>query len=64
MMKSGNYEAPDNAVMSSTLLISLPHVVNMHFLLRSLQYIFLSDGERKCPILTQNTTKYIICFYI
>jgi len=28
--------------MSSTLLISLPHVVNMHFVLRNLHSIFLN----------------------
>ena len=61
-MKSGNYEASESAVMSSMLLISQPHVVNMHVVLPSLQHVFLSDGERQNPTLTQNTTKYIIFF--
>lgn len=58
-MESGNYEAPDSAVMFSMLLISLSHVVNMHFVLRNHQYIFLNDGERQSPTLTQNKRKYI-----
>ena len=61
-MKSGNYEAPDSAVISSMLLISLPHVVNMHFVLRNLRSIFLNDGERQSPTLTQNKTKYIYTY--
>jgi len=60
-MKSGNYEAPDSAVMSTLLLIFLPHVVNTHFVHRNLQYIFLSDGERQSP-LSHKTQQNILFF--
>jgi hypothetical protein len=62
-MKSGNYEAPDSAVMSSMLLISLfmsPTCTSFSEVFNISSYVTVKD---KAP-LTQNTTKYIVYFFI